>query len=146
MSEITVTSRLCQKLRPVMNFPPLDAGRAMAIGQTAAHLGVTLRTLRFYEQSGLLAPVRDGQRRVYSSDDVERLELIVTLRELELSLAAIRDLFRMIDEPNPDGVAAAEARIGETLETLLSDNVARIAELQAINQRISVARGELEGM
>jgi DNA-binding transcriptional MerR regulator len=146
MSETNVTSRLCQKLRPVMSFPPIEAGRAMAIGQTAAHLGVTLRTLRFYEQSGLLAPVRDGQRRVYSVEDVERLEIIVTLRELELSLAAIRELFRLIDEPTPEGAASAEAQIGETLDALLSDNVARIAELQAINQRISVARGELDGM
>lgn len=145
MTETSVTSKLCRKLKPVMNFPAIEPGRSMAIGQTAAHLGVSLRTLRFYEQSGLLAPVRDGQRRVYSTDDVERLEVIVTLRELELSLAAIRELFRLVDEPDAAEAMSAETRIGETLEALLSDNVARIAELEAINRRISVACDELGG-
>jgi DNA-binding transcriptional MerR regulator len=143
MSQIDIIPRLCRKLAPVMRFAPLEGGESFTIGQLSAHLGVSLRTLRFYEQAGLLAPGRDGQQRRYTLADVERLRIIVTLRELEMSLAAIRELFRTIDLAGPKAGEEIEVTIAATLGTLLDDNRSRIAELEAINRRISGVNGDL---
>ncbi|WP_165498335.1 MerR family transcriptional regulator [Siculibacillus lacustris] len=139
-SETSVTSELCRKLRSIMRFAAIDQGATYTIGQMSSHLGVSLRTLRFYEQAGLLSPDRNGQRRLYSPADLERLEIIVTLRELEVSLAAIRQLFGAIDEQDPSALALVETAIAGTLESLLRDNVARINELEGINRRIADVR------
>jgi len=55
---------------------------SFTIQQVRKELGVTLRTLRFYEERGLVVPRRDGRHRVYSPTDFERLRAIVRLRKL----------------------------------------------------------------
>src|SRR5580704_4420804 len=66
------------------------------IGDLAKRFGLTLRTLRFYENRGLLEPVRRGGRRLYGPKDVERLALIVKAKKLGLTLTAIQQL--IVDE------------------------------------------------
>lgn len=138
-----ITAELVGKLESIMAFEPIDDGDTYTIGQLSSHLRVSLRTLRFYEQSGLLSPSREGLRRRYSHDDRERLELIVTLRELEVSLTAIKSLMTLIDGDGRvserDVLARAEAILGD----LAGDNLGRIAELQGINARIDEARRKL---
>jgi DNA-binding transcriptional MerR regulator len=64
----------------------------LSSGDLARVTGSTVRTIRFYEEQGLLEPtqVSGGGHRRYSADDVERLQLIADLRELGLSLGDIR--------------------------------------------------------
>lgn len=131
------------RLRPIMNFESLDELERHTIGQLSAHLGVSLRTLRFYEQSGLLAPSREGLRRLYSREDLERLEVIVTLRELEVSLTAIKALMSMIDGDGRSSREAVMIRVEQILADLAEDNRVRIAELERINTRIDGARRNL---
>lgn len=66
----------------------------LSSGDLARVTGQTVRTIRFYEEQGLLVPavVSDGGHRRYTQDDVERLQLIGTLRELGLSLGEIRSV------------------------------------------------------
>lgn len=65
------------------------------IGEVAERTGVTQRTLRFYEEKGLLQPAErmDGGFRLYSERDVEHIELIKRLQGLlNLSLAEIKEM------------------------------------------------------
>ncbi|MFL5414489.1 MAG: MerR family transcriptional regulator [Myxococcales bacterium] len=63
-------------------------------GDLARATGNTVRTIRFYEEEGLLKPavVSDGGHRRYTEDNLERLRLITDLRELGLSLLEIRSI------------------------------------------------------
>lgn len=73
----------------------------MLIGELAASLGVTPKTLRLYEQRGLIsAPARAGNGyRAYGADATRRAGLIVGLRRIGLSLDAIEGLLAELDAP-----------------------------------------------
>jgi MerR family transcriptional regulator, repressor of the yfmOP operon len=78
-----------------------DAIRFYSIDQVAAQTGLTKRTLRYYEEMGLLPPTgrTEGNYRRYSDDDIHRLEHIKKLRDLlGFSLADIRDMLQVDDE------------------------------------------------
>nr|WP_202617958.1 MerR family transcriptional regulator [Aureimonas leprariae] len=62
------------------------------IGDLSREFGVTLRTLRFYEDRGLLQPTRRGVTRIYSSMDYRRLRLILLCKTLGFSLTEIQRL------------------------------------------------------
>jgi MerR family transcriptional regulator, repressor of the yfmOP operon len=71
------------------------------IEQVAARTGLTKRTLRYYEEVGLLPPTgrTEGNYRRYSEEDIQRLERIKNLRDLMgFSLADIRELLEAEDE------------------------------------------------
>ncbi len=89
------------------------------VGELADELGVTTRTLRFYEAEGLIAPGRAGANRVYSARDRARLRLILRGKRFGMSLAEIREIVSMYD-----GAASSERR---QLQTLL----ARLDEIRA---------------
>ncbi len=136
-------AKVAARLEPIMNFEPIEERSSYTIGQLSSHLGVSLRTLRFYEQTGLLAPDREGLRRLYSHDDLERLDVIVMLRELEVSLTAIKTLMAAIDGDGRTSEREVMAQVEAILAGLASDNLDRIAELQRINARIDDARRNL---
>src|SRR6266536_2741636 len=69
----------------------------LSSGDLARAAGTTVRTIRFYEEEGLLKPavVSDGGHRRYTEDDLEKLRLISDLRELGLSLGEIRAVLEL---------------------------------------------------
>ena len=67
------------------------------IAELAREFDVTTRTIRFYEDKGLLAPLREGQRRIYSPRDRVRLRLIMRGKRLGFSLDEIRELIDLYD-------------------------------------------------
>lgn len=69
------------------------------ISQLAAEFDITPRTIRFYEDQGIVSPERDGRNRVYSSRDRTRLKLALRGKRLGLQLAEILDLINMYDAP-----------------------------------------------
>lgn len=71
------------------------------ISELAAEFDITTRTIRFYEEKGLLKPTRQGQNRIYSAADRTRLKLILRGKRLGLSLEESRDIIEMY-EPNHD--------------------------------------------
>ena len=80
---------MAEKAPPARDFPCLQ------IGEVADRTGVTQRTLRFYEERGLLKPPTrmDGGFRLYSEDDVARVEQIKRLQNLlGLTLAEIKEM------------------------------------------------------
>jgi DNA-binding transcriptional MerR regulator len=69
----------------------------MTIRQMCESFGVTARTLRFYESKELLAPRRDGQKRLYHRRDRARLKLILRGKRFGFSLEEIRQLLDLYD-------------------------------------------------
>lgn len=82
-------------LEPALDSPPAESRASLQIGEVAERTGVTQRTLRFYEEKGLLNPPSrlEGGFRLYSEEDVQRVERIKDLKSLlGLSLADIKEL------------------------------------------------------
>lgn len=69
------------------------------IADLAREFDVTTRTLRFYEDEGLIAPERQGQRRIFSYRDRVRLKLILRGKRLGFSLDEIREIINLYDAP-----------------------------------------------
>jgi DNA-binding transcriptional MerR regulator len=67
------------------------------ISELAREFGVTTRTIRFYEDEGLLSPRREGTNRIFSPRDRVRLKLALRGKRLGFSLAEIRELFELYD-------------------------------------------------
>lgn len=67
------------------------------IGDLAKEFGCTLRTLRFYEDKGLLNPRRDGVNRIYNRRDRARLKLVLMGKSVGFSLSEIRDMLDLYD-------------------------------------------------
>lgn len=69
-----------------------------SISELAQEFDITTRSIRFYEDQGLLSPTRRGQTRIYSRQDRVRLKLILRGKRLGFSLAETRELFDLWDE------------------------------------------------
>ncbi len=85
-------------------------GPQYSIRELAQEFDITPRTLRFYEEKGLLQPIRAGQNRVYSAADRARLILILRGKTLGLSLDQSADLISMYD-PGSNNKRQLEALI-----------------------------------
>jgi DNA-binding transcriptional MerR regulator len=114
------------------NEAPEDLTR---IGEMAKAFGVTLRTLRFYEDKGLLKPVRDGATRLYTRRDKARLKLILLGRKIGFSL---RDVKQMLDLYDPSGTNARQLRV--TLEK----SEKQLARLNRQRMLLDEAIGDLQ--
>lgn len=68
-----------------------------SIGDLAREFGVTLRTLRFYEDKGLVNPRRDGLNRLYSRRDRARLKLVLMGKRVGFSLSEIKNMLDLYD-------------------------------------------------
>jgi DNA-binding transcriptional MerR regulator len=90
--------------------------RQMQIGEVAERTGLSLRTIRHYEEVGLVIPSArsKGGFRLYTESDVERLMVIRRMKPLDFSLEEMRDLLDITDR-----LAATDNRpVGEELERL----------------------------
>lgn len=68
-----------------------------SITDLAKEFDVTTRTIRFYEDKGLISPMREGQRRIYSARDRVRLRLIMRGKRLGFTLSEIQELIDLYD-------------------------------------------------
>ncbi len=113
---------------------PAEA-KTWTVGELAEELGVTTRTLRFYEAEGLIAPARAGSSRVYDHRDRTRLRLILRGKRFGMSLSEIREIVDMYD-----GAASSERK---QLEILL-DRLGEIAaDLRARQQDLARTLAEV---
>ncbi len=69
-----------------------DRQQCYSITELRREFEVSARTLRFYEDKGLLTPARDGQARIYSYRDRARLKLILRGKRVGFSLAEIKEI------------------------------------------------------
>jgi len=84
------------------------------ISELAKEFDVTTRSIRFYEDEGLLHPTRQGQTRIFSNKDRARLKLILRGKRMGFSLAETRELFELWDET----LTGSENQLLKTLEVV----------------------------
>ncbi|THV42439.1 MerR family transcriptional regulator [Glycomyces buryatensis] len=91
----------------------MDGDEYMQIGEVAERTSLSLRTIRYYEEVGLVVPSErsQGRFRLYTEADVRRLWLIRKLKPLDLSLDQIRDLLAALDRAGADDVGPDEAAV-----------------------------------
>ncbi|WP_082529271.1 MerR family DNA-binding transcriptional regulator [Aurantimonas sp. Leaf443] len=77
-----------------------DEREVFKIGDLSREFGVTLRTLRFYEDRGLLSPQRRGTTRLYSRRDRARLRLILLGKSLGFSLTEAKQIIEIYAQPD----------------------------------------------
>jgi DNA-binding transcriptional MerR regulator len=112
-----------------------------SISELAQEFDITPRAIRFYEHQGLLAPRREGQRRIYTPRDRTRLKLTLRGKRLGLTLSEIRELIDMY-EPGRDErpqlerfLAVLEAHKASLLQQR-ADIEAQLAELQTFEKKV----------
>jgi DNA-binding transcriptional MerR regulator len=121
---------------------PAEKERAeFSISELAAEFDVTPRAIRFYEDHGLLAPERAGQRRIYSARDRTRLKLTLRGKRLGLTLSEIRELIDMYEPGRDERPQLARfLAVLESHRTSLmqqrADIEAQLAELQLFEKKI----------
>lgn len=109
------------------------------IGQLAAEFDITTRTIRFYEQEGLLQPARRGQTRLYGEQERVRLMLILRGKRLAFSLTEIREVFDLYDSA-PGG---SRKQLLRMLDILAEKRAGLNQQLKDI-QRMQVELKEME--
>jgi DNA-binding transcriptional MerR regulator len=115
---------------------PDSATIRYSITDLALEFSITPRTIRFWEDQGLLSPVRAGGRRVYSRRDRTRLKLALRGKRLGLSLAEIKQLINLYDADRDDRaqlltvLAVLDAR-RNALEQQREDIEVMLAEISA---------------
>ncbi len=77
---------------PAKSTAPRDSARIYSIAELAREFGITARTIRFYEDEGLIKPRRQGLTRLYSAHDRTRLGWILRGKRLGFSLAETKEL------------------------------------------------------
>jgi DNA-binding transcriptional MerR regulator len=115
---------------------------ACTIGALAAAFGLTLRAIRFYEDEGLISPMRQGTVRLYGHRDRARLQLVCRGKRLGFSLSEIKEFLDLYDR-DPTQVSQAlyvrdhaRQRIA-ALETQLRDVEQTLADLRAIEAEMT---------
>ena len=124
--------------------------RTYGIAELAREFGVTTRTIRFYEDQGLLSPLRDGQRRIYRPRDRTRLKLILRGKRLGFSLAEGREIVDLYDAPHGEDAQLHRllAKIAErrhALEAKRQDIEASLQDLDTVAANCRRRLKELEG-
>ena len=105
------------------------------ISELAREFDVTTRTIRFYEDEGLLSPKREGTNRVFSQRDRVRLKLALRGKRLGFSLAEIRELFELYDVSRDEH---------KQLEEFLARLERRRAQLEQQREDIEIMLHEID--
>ena len=112
--------------RPLLKETEL--GMVYKIGDLAQEFDVTLRTLRFYEDRGLVTPARSGTTRLYSEQDRERLRIALFCKRIGLALGEIGE---MLDLHDSEGTSFAMDKI----RTIYSSQLKSLREQQIETER-----------
>ena len=107
------------------------------IGDMARLFGVTLRALRFYEDKGLLRPIRQGTTRLYTRADSARLRLILLGRKVGFSL---REVKQMLDLYDSTGANTRQFRV------VLEKSERQLGRLERQRKEVDEAIGDLKGL
>jgi DNA-binding transcriptional MerR regulator len=111
-----------------------------AISDLAREFGITPRTIRFWEDQGILAPEREGSKRVFTRRDRARLKMALRGKRLGLSLAEIKDLIGMYASTEDETPQLLEclrvmSKRRDALEQQREDIEAMLAEITLFEQQ-----------
>lgn len=129
--------------QPTEHAAPTDeqevgpCGRPLTTGDLARACDTTVRTVRFYEEAGVLCPETrsEGGHRLFGKANLQKLQLIMDLREAGLSLNDIRALFELKrDCASPEEASAA---MSESLERQIEEMQRKIAVLRRLREELA---------
>jgi DNA-binding transcriptional MerR regulator len=107
----------------------------LQIGQVAERTGLSLRTIRFYEEAGLVLPTgrSEGGFRLYGEDAVTRLEVVKRMKPLGFTVEEMRELLTLLDE--------LAARPGDAVlaDRLRMFHEAAVVRVEALRAELAVA-------
>jgi DNA-binding transcriptional MerR regulator len=126
-----------------------DGEQGISVTRLARELGVTARTLRFYEDRGLITPLRQGNARIYTLRDRARMILILRGKRLGFSLREIKEYLDLYakGQTGAEQLRVLQAGVAKRLESLLEQQEAielTIAELQDIADQTAAALAATE--
>ncbi|MGB2741333.1 MAG: MerR family DNA-binding transcriptional regulator [Cognaticolwellia sp.] len=101
-----------------------------SIGELAREFDITTRSIRFYEDQGLILPARKGQTRIYNQRDRVRLKLILRGKRLGFSLAETGRLFELYDADNSS--ATQLKTIMDLISNKKNDLNQQLEDIQAV--------------
>ncbi len=111
------------------------------IGEVAEQTGLSLRTIRYYEEVGLVTPSArsTGGFRLYSETDLARLRLIRRMKPLEFSLEEMKDVLAVLDDLEEGDPLSPEHR--QLVDRLEMYRAAANARVRALHDQLEVAEG-----
>jgi DNA-binding transcriptional MerR regulator len=122
--------------------PASAVRRYFSIGQLAKEFGLTHRALRFYEDRGLLTPKREGNARLYTPRDRERLAVIVKAKALGFTLAEIKETLKAeVPLGGPSRLSLSAPQIADQIAHLEQQK----AEIEAALTELRLLRSKLLG-
>ncbi len=117
--------------------------RTFSISELAKEFDVTTRTIRFYEQQGLLNPARQGQTRIYNSKDRVRLMLTLRGKRLGFSLAESKELFDMYDSTE-QGSEKQLLYMLNILSKKQADMRQQLKDIQRLQEELNIAEARCQ--
>ena len=111
------------------------------ISELAKEFDITTRSIRFYEDMGLIQPERKGSMRVYQRRDKVRLKLILRGKRLGFSLAEIRDLLELYDTNQLDTQLIKMLKIIDDKEAVLKR---QLEDITIVLEDLNTARKRCE--
>ena len=114
------------------------------IGELARELGITTRTIRYYEEYGLICPQRtDGNQRRYTRKERGRLKLILRAKEA-FTLEEVKELFTIYEKhPDETGEQQQFLRLCEMMTQKLVQIDTQMAELAKLREEIQIALDDI---
>lgn len=123
------------------------AAKTYSISELARELDVTTRTIRFYEEQGMLAPSRRGQERIYTPKDRVTLKLIMRGKRIGFSLAECKALIELYD-PQGDNSNQLTNMLGKITERRMQLDQ-QLLDIQQMQLELDIAeercRAALQG-
>ncbi|MXN65931.1 MerR family transcriptional regulator [Stappia sp. GBMRC 2046] len=116
------------------------------IGDLAKEFGVTLRTLRFYEDKGLINPKREGLNRIYTRRDRARLKLVLMGKSVGFSLAEIRDMLDLYDlrDGQVTQLKVALSKFNEQIDVLKKQRSDIDRAIEELGRTVEIVGGMLK--
>lgn len=115
------------------------------IQEVADSLGITPRTLRLYEDRGLIAPQRVGTQRVYSRRETNRMRRILRGKRLGFSLREIREFLALYDA-DPRHVVQMRGLAGRCRERIEELRAQKVALELTLDELVKIERDALAGI
>lgn len=111
------------------------------ISELAKEFDITTRSIRFYEDVGLLHPSRNGNTRIYKHRDKTRLKLILRGKRLGFSLAEIRELFELYDTNQSHTQLNEMLRIIDSKQAILQR---QLDDIGAVMNELKIAKARCQ--
>jgi DNA-binding transcriptional MerR regulator len=111
--------------------------KPVQIGELAKKLGITTRTIRYYEEIGLMGKIErlEGSSRLYNRDDILRLKFILKLKNLGISLREMQELSDIFDINKKD-FSKITPKLIEILDNHISKVDERMTSLSSLRKEI----------